>query len=191
MNTYTTVTPQDLSRRLAQGNGTRLIDVRDLDEFETMRVRGAECVPLPQVLQGASGWSKDCEVVLICHSGQRAREAAEKLASVGFSRVAAVEGGTKACVSAGVPVVRGSRRLPIQRQVLMGAGIVLLSGLVLSFGHPAFIAVTWFAATMLVIAGLTGFCPMAKMLAAAPWNRTRDAACGTEMCRAADSGAWS
>jgi hypothetical protein len=129
--------------------------------------------------------------MLICHSGQRAKEAAEKLESVGFTRIAAVDGGTKACVSAGLPLVRGSRRLPIQRQVLIGAGIVLLSGLALSFVQTGFIAITWFAASMLVVAGLTGFCPMAKILAAAPWNRKATPSCGSGSCDVATVGAAS
>ncbi len=185
MSMYRTMTADDLKTRLAEGNGARLIDVRDFDEFGTVHVRGADCVPLAQLLRTASEWSRDDELMLICHSGQRAQEAAEKLESVGFNRLAAVEGGTKACVSAGLPVVRGSTRLPIQRQVLIGAGVVLLSGLALSFVHAALIAITWFAATMLVVAGLTGFCPMAKMLAAAPWNRAAKPACDTGSCTSA------
>jgi rhodanese-related sulfurtransferase len=188
MNTYRTMTPTDLKAKLVEGNSARLIDVRDFDEFERLHVQGADCVPLQQILRGASEWSRDDDLTLICHSGQRAKEAAEKLESVGFNKVAAVEGGTKACVSAGLPLVRGSRRLPIQRQVLIGAGVVLLSGLALSFVQASFIAITWFAASMLVIAGLTGFCPMAKVLAAAPWNRKATPSCGSGSCNVATVG---
>jgi hypothetical protein len=51
--------------------------------------------------------------------------------------------------------------------------LVVLTGLTLSLIHPLFSLIAWFAAGSLVVAGITGFCPMAKMLAVAPWNRAR------------------
>ncbi|MCP4591967.1 MAG: rhodanese-like domain-containing protein [bacterium] len=171
MNSYRVLSPTEMNDRLQSGRKVRLIDVRDFDEFQTVHVCGADCVPLPQLLKQASSWTTDEELTLICHSGSRACEAAGQLGEFGFEHLAVVEGGTQACVQAGVSVVRGRRRIPLQRQVLLGAGLVMLSGLALSFVHGAFIVICWFAASMLVAAGLSGFCPMAKILALAPWNR--------------------
>lgn len=75
----------------------------------------------------------------------------------------------------GGEAVRERKGIPLFRQVMIGAGVVLLGGLTLSFVHPWFIGLTWFASVMLIIAGTTGFCPMARILKRMPWNR--DAVC--------------
>jgi len=172
MTMFEMIEPGDFARRYDDDNGVKLIDVRNFDEFERVHVRGARCVPLEQVLKSATDWPHDDELVLICHSGQRAREAGRKLHAVGFTRLAVVDGGTQACVSHGLPVERSTNRLPLQRQVLIGTGIVLLIGLALgTMLHPVFTLITWLTSAMVIVAGLTGFCPMARMLAAASWNR--------------------
>lgn len=171
MNGYSMMRPMDLEERMARVTPPRLVDVRDLDEFAGVHLRGAQSVPLPTLLSRASSWRAGDELVLICQSGQRAREAAGQLRDAGFDRLSVVEGGTRACVAAGVPSVRGRKRLPIQRQVFIGAGLVVLGGLSMSFLHPAFELISWFAASSLVLAGISGFCPMARLLAFAPWNR--------------------
>jgi len=152
----------------------RLVDVRDYDEFATAHVAGARCTPLPHLLERASEWSPKEPLLVICHSGQRAKEAARTLGEVGFEQVSVVRGGTTACIEAGLPMVRGRQRIPIYRQVIIGAGIVVLTGLTAGLVHPALQLVAWFAAGSMIVSGASGFCPMAKMLAAAPWNRQRD-----------------
>ncbi len=172
MTGYKTVKPVTMETR-ANGDATpRLIDVRNYDEFAVVHVGGAVCHPLPRLLEAATAWSPDEAIHLICQSGQRATEAAQMLSEVGFKRLFVVDGGTQGCIKAGLPVTRGTRRLPIQRQVFVGAGAMILAGLALSNIQPAFVLVSWFAATGLFLAGITGFCPMAKILAFAPWNRS-------------------
>jgi rhodanese-related sulfurtransferase len=166
-----TVSPDVLKERLAYGNGIRLVDVRDYDEFAAAHVAGARCTPLPRLLEQASAWSTKDPLLVICHSGQRAKEAARTLGEVGFEQVSVVRGGTTACIEAGLPIVRGRKRIPIQRQVFIGAGAVILSGLTLGLVVPVLQLVAWLAAGSMIVAGVSGFCPMAKMLAVAPWNR--------------------
>ncbi|MHC4697040.1 MAG: rhodanese-like domain-containing protein [Planctomycetota bacterium] len=175
MNSYCVLQPADLKQRLADATSPRLVDVRDLDEFTSVHVRGARCVPLPTLLKRVSDWSQDEELMLICHSGQRAREAATQLREVGFERLSVVDGGTEACAKADVSIVRGKKRIPIQRQVFIGAGLVVLGGLTLSLVHPAYVLISWFAAGSMIFAGASGFCPMAKVLALASWNRPGNA----------------
>ena len=76
-----------------------------------------------------------------------------------------------------MPVVTLKAPLPVMRQVLIAAGSVLLLGLALSLVHPWFIGLVWLAAGMLVMAGITGFCPMARLLACMPWNKVSSASC--------------
>lgn len=172
MSCFQLTSPSAICDRMKEQKPSRLVDVRGLDEFAAMHVEGAVCTPLPRLLDAASTWPPDEEVLLICHSGQRAREAAVQLAEAGFERLSVVEGGTQACAKAGVPVVRGKKRIPIQRQVMIIAGLLVLAGLSLAYLHPAFVAVSWFVSAGLVFAGTSGICPMARVLAMAPWNKT-------------------
>ncbi len=66
--------------------------------------------------------------------------------------------------------------LPLERQVLAIAGSLVLTGVILSLlVHPYFIALSAFVGAGLMVAGLTGFCGMALLLARAPWNQRSDA----------------
>jgi hypothetical protein len=57
------------------------------------------------------------------------------------------------------------------RQVQIGAGSLILLGLALSNVAPAWIALTWMVGIGLTVAGITGFCGLARLLMAMPWNR--------------------
>jgi hypothetical protein len=83
----------------------------------------------------------------------------------------------------GHPVERfRTSRLPILRQTHMGAGIIVLAGVILSLlVHPFWIALSAFAGAGLTVAGLTGFCGMANLLQWMPWNRTGNTA--TAACK--------
>lgn len=122
--------PGELQRLLSEGRCGKLIDVRHYDEYQRVHVEGAECVPLPQLLNAASAWGRDEEIVLLCQSGQRARQGAEQLRQLGFTNLTVVEGGTGACLRGALPVVRGRQIPSLQQQTLIGAGMVILSGLV-------------------------------------------------------------
>lgn len=160
----------------------RIVDVRDPDEFAAERLPAAQCVPLPTLLASAAMWDKTEPVLLVCKSGVRARRAAEQLSAAGFAHVALVEGGLDACKRAGVGVIVNHKTIPLFRQVLTGAGLLLLVGLGLSLVHSAFVLLAWFVAGGLTIAGLTGFCPMARLLEKMPWNS--GSACAGGSCSA-------
>jgi len=156
----------------------RLVDVREPDEFarERLDVDHCENVPLSRLAQTSASWDRSLPILVICKSGVRSRQAAGQLENLGFQHVATLEGGLQACRSAGLPVITTKAPLPIMRQVMIGASIVLLAGLSFSLLYPAFIALTWFSASMLMFAGITGVCPMARILAHMPWNQTKQTA---------------
>jgi rhodanese-related sulfurtransferase len=164
------------------GHGTgRVVDVRERDEFARERLAAnCECAPLGHITQASASWDRSEPLLLICKSGARSRQAAALLEGLGFQHVASLEGGLQACRQAGVPIVTTTAPLPITRQVFIGAGVVLLTGLALSLVHPLFIALTWFASAMLLTAGVTGFCPMARVLAHMPWNQPSSSSCATQ-----------
>jgi rhodanese-related sulfurtransferase len=178
-----TITPQQLAE-LCKGNAKPdLIDVRTPVEFREVHVEVARNVPLdrldPVALMQARNGSQDEQLYLICRSGNRGRQACEKFLAAGFTNIINVEGGTLACVDAGLPVVRGKKAISLERQVRIAAGLLVLLGALLGwFVHPALIGLSAFIGAGLVFAGATDTCGMGMMLARMPWNQVKEAASG-------------
>ena len=108
----------------------------------------------------------------ICRSGSRGQQACEKFVKADFPNVVNVEGGTMACVDAGLPVVRGKKAVSLERQVRIGAGSLVLLGAILGWlVHPAFIGLSAFVGAGLLYSGVTDTCGMGMVLARMPWNR--------------------
>ena len=153
-----------------------LIDVRTPVEFREVHLRAARNVPLGQldpaaVMQTRISGSEE-PLYIICQSGGRGRQACEMFRSAGFADVINVDGGTAACVAAGLPVVRGRKSISLERQVRITAGSFVLLGLLLAWLlHPAFIFLSAFVGAGLVFAGITDTCGMGMILARMPWNK--------------------
>lgn len=165
-----TVSPDELRQALQNGDPT-LIDVRTPAEYREVHVRGARNVPLdglsPEEFRGHDG-----PLYVICKSGSRSAKAGEKLEAAGLNEVRSIEGGTEACVTAGVDVVRGKKTISLERQVRIAAGSLVVIGVVLGWlVHPGFYGLSAFIGAGLVFAGVTDTCGMGMMLAKAPWNR--------------------
>lgn len=84
-----------------------------------------------------------------------------------------VAGGIEAWKQAGFATITGrSRTIDINRQVMIIAGILVLTG---TLGSLFFTnGLIWLAVIMgagLLFAGISGFCGMAKLLEKAPWNQ--------------------
>ena len=170
-----TITAQELRSLLTTGRPVDLIDVRSPAEYQMAHVREARLVPLDSLDPGAvreAPEGDDPRLHLICHSGSRARQAAEKLGAAGFDRVVLIEGGTQAWIDAGYPVVRGRKAISLERQVRIGAGSLVLLGIALgALVHPGLLGLSAFVGAGLVFAGVTDRCGMAAFLARMPWNR--------------------
>jgi len=176
-----TITPADLQQRLTANPDLILLDVRTPAEFDEVHVPNARLEPL-DLLQSANsiaalGLPKDQPLHLLCRSGARATNAATKLKDAGYGQTLVVEGGTLAWIEAGLPVVRGERKvIGLERQVRIAAGALVLTGVVLSLTiHPGFIGLSAFVGAGLVFAGITDWCGMGLLLAKAPWNQRRSA----------------
>jgi hypothetical protein len=75
-------------------------------------------------------------------------------------------------VAAGLPVVRGSKAISLERQVRMAAGSLVLLGILLAWlVHPACYGLSALVGAGLVFAGMTNTCGMGLLLARMPWNR--------------------
>jgi rhodanese-related sulfurtransferase len=86
--------------------GVVLVDVRQPDEYETVRVPGAQLIPLVDVPERIEEIPSDERVYVICAGGGRSAKAVEYLNNQGYDTVN-VAGGTKAWLEAGHPVEHG------------------------------------------------------------------------------------
>lgn len=176
-----TIAPTELHQLLRTQPDLTLLDVRTPGEYAELHVPRASNVPLdklaPKKLYGSGRLSKDQPVYILCHTGGRAKKAAEKFAKDGFSQAVVVEGGTLAWKEAGLPVARRTTRvISLERQVRIAAGSLVVTGIVLGyFVHPWFFGLSAFVGAGLVFAGITDFCGMGLLLAKLPWNSRKPA----------------
>lgn len=174
----TTITPDRLAQ-LHSGGQVELIDVRTPVEYREVHVDASRNVPLdrldPNAVMQARDGSADQPLYVICRSGSRGHQACERFVAAGYPNVVNVQGGTLACIEAGLPVVRGKQAIPLERQVRIAAGSLVPLGVILgSLVHPAFVGLAAFVGAGLVFAGITDTCGMGLLLAKMPWNRSGD-----------------
>lgn len=165
---------REVSEKLrCEGDKVCYIDVRSMSEFAAGHVPGAKCVPLDQLEKDTSGIPKDRLVILGCLSGKRAERAAELLSTKGYTNILELEGGISAWQASGLPVDRDKKApLPLIRQVLLTAGMIVLIGTLAGiWAHPAFLAIPVIMGAGLSFAGVTGRCGLAFCLEKMPWNR--------------------
>ncbi|MFM7078065.1 MAG: rhodanese-like domain-containing protein [Planctomycetaceae bacterium] len=179
-----TVSPTTLADLRRRGDAVTLIDVRTPAEFGEVHVDFARNIPLdrldPREIAALAGGGK---VYVICKSGGRSRQACEKLAAAGLEGAVSVEGGTAACVEAGLPVVRGRKAMSLERQVRIAAGALVALGAATAGLCPDPLwskvgaGLAAFVGCGLVFAGITDTCGMAMVLARMPWNQAGGTAC--------------
>ena len=173
------IEPQELAELSARGRKIDLIDVRTPVEFREVHVEFARNFPLdqldPAAVMQARNSSANEPLYLICRSGGRGQQACEKFQKAGISNVVNIEGGTLACVEAGLPVVRGKKSISLERQVRIAVGSLVLLGAGLgAFVNPAFIGLSAFVGAGLMFSGITDTCGMGMLLAWMPWNQCRE-----------------
>ena len=177
--TVSTMSPRKLAELCNEGKKIDLIDVRTPVEFREVHVEIARNVPLdrldPTALMQACNGSAPEPLYVLCRSGSRGQQACEQFLKAGFSNVVNIEGGTLACIEAGLPVVRGKKAISLERQVRIAAGSLVVLGALLGwFVHPAFIGLSAFVGAGLVFAGITDTCGMGMILARMPWNQCNE-----------------
>lgn len=159
--------------QIAQSQTPILIDVRAESEYQHEFLPCSENIPLSKIEQGKhQPLSKDEPVYLICRSGTRSQMAGRVLENKGYHNIISVDGGIQACKKQSNLVVTHKKVLPLMQQVQIGAGTLILLGLILAhLIHPYWMALTAFVGLGLTFAGLTGFCGMARLLLLMPWNK--------------------
>ncbi len=155
---------------------TLVLDVRTPAEFEEIHIEGAVLHPLselaPDKVRGMMEGKTEC--VVVCRSGNRAKQAATRLSEAGLNAVKVLDGGMQAWESAGRPVNRGRAMMSLERQVRITAGSLVFVGAVLGFFvNPMWSLLSGFVGAGLVFAGMTDTCGMGMLIARMPWNKRR------------------
>ena len=166
-----TITPAELQALREHGAAPVLVDVRSPLEFEGERIAGSLSLPLETLDARLHELPEQAELVIVCRTGVRATIAAETLGRAGHrSRV--LEGGVLAWRGAKLPLKVGRRRLPVDRQVQLIAGSMVVTGVALgTLVNPWFLGLSAFFGAGLTFAGATGTCGLALVLMKMPWNR--------------------
>lgn len=171
------VFPRQFMDEWEKGHQPMLLDVRGPGEYKAAHAPMATLMPLGDLNEHVvQHWGlMEKPVVLICDSGDRTQVAAEKLLDLGAREVTCVEGGMKGWIAAGLPVEQGTAwGLPLMRQVQTIIGLcVLPTALLAIFVHPLWAVIPAIFGAGLIMAGLTGWCGLALLVARMPWNRTQ------------------
>lgn len=162
------LSPAEVAERLRRG--AVLIDVREADEVARERIPAATHVPLSRI---DSTRIDEGQVIFTCRTGGRTGANAARLAGCVPGQAYVLDGGLEAWKAAGMDVAKDSKApIEIMRQVQMTAGGLILLGAALGLTvHPGFWGLSAFVGAGLFVAGATGFCGMARLMAVMPWNR--------------------
>jgi len=92
------ITPQDLARKLADGQAVTLIDVRQPKEHAFAAIAGSTLIPLNELAArvGEIPVKPNVPIVVYCHHGMRSQTAAAHLEKAGLSGVFSLTGGIEA-----------------------------------------------------------------------------------------------
>jgi rhodanese-related sulfurtransferase len=160
-----------------------ILDVRERDEYKAEHIANSICLPLSELQVSAPGILANLsgkKVVLLCLSGKRAQMAKRQIEALGCGNDCQLEiynGGLKQWKRSGLATTGvSSIQLPIMRQVLLVAGLLILTFSTLGyFISPIYYVGTAFTGAGLTFAGATGFCLMGELLSRMPWNQQQKA----------------
>jgi rhodanese-related sulfurtransferase len=178
--------PRAIEQWVREGS-CALIDVREPDEFARERIAGSRLMPLSKFEAESLSAPGVRRLVFHCKGGRRSAEAAQRAAMFVAPdvEVHSMRGGIEQWKADGLPVQLNAEapRLSVMQQVQLIIGTGVLGGMLLGhFAHPAGYLLTAFMGCGLLMAGLTGSCPLASLVAKLPWNRTSTSCCASGTC---------
>jgi len=140
-------------------------------------------VPLDQVIPNARKIAAQASgrVVVICQAGQRASQAADKLAAAGMGDLAVLDDGMNAWMAAGAPVedtadsADSKKRWALERQVRLVAGGSVATSVLASIWRPKARFVAGGIGAGLVFAAVSNTCMMGSALMKLPYNKGAEA----------------
>lgn len=107
MNDVRTISTQELQRRLDRDSGLHLWNVQTNRWFTGELIPGSRRVPLDTIEHDTRSVSKDAEIVVYCGGAacSQSREAARRLADVGYTNVRVFKDGLEGWKAAGNEIV--------------------------------------------------------------------------------------
>lgn len=90
------ISAEELQQKQLRGEAFRLIDVRELIEYEIARIERAELLPLSEFPAWCDRLNPHEEIVVMCHHGVRSAHVCRYLSEQGFENVANLNGGIDA-----------------------------------------------------------------------------------------------
>lgn len=162
--------------RLMMQQGALLVDIRSAAEHAREHIIGARHMPVEQI-GGPQPFGEVSAVIYHCRAGQRTGASAQKLAACVSCDAYMLEGGIDGWKRAGFDVeFDAGQPLELQRQVQIGAGSLVLLGVLLGYLlSPGFFVLSGLVGAGLIFAGVSGFCGLARVLMLMPWNRRLNA----------------
>ena len=176
------ISAHEYLERKRQGGSIALFDVRTAAEYREGHIPMARLLPLDELNEEALHQeleqlrpSSEMQIVFTCHSGFRAQQAYERMRNAGYGNLLLLQGGTEAWKNAGYPLSRCSKVMSLERQVQIAIGGLLLLKVIFGFTvHEMFFLLGAVIGAGLIVAGMTRWCGMARLVAAMPWNREND-----------------
>ncbi|MES9971689.1 MAG: rhodanese-like domain-containing protein [Candidatus Thiodiazotropha sp.] len=174
-----TISPSKLYAMQSQGEKVDLLDVRTGMEYGSGHIPGAKLLTLDEISDqslneqlGVPKKRDHASIYVTCQSGLRAQQAVERLHEYGYDNLVLVEGGTEGWEKAGLPMKRCGRVISLERQVQIAIGSLLLLKVLFGFTlHELFFLAGALIGVGLIMAGVTRWCGLARLIAMMPWNR--------------------
>lgn len=178
--------PRTIAQWLKAGQCT-LIDVREPEEHAREHIRASRLVPLSSLDPADFSTMQPGRLVFHCRSGRRSADAATQAAAwtPAGVEVHTMKGGIEQWKADAFPVELNASapRLSVMRQVQLSIGAGVLAGLAIGyFLHPLGYLLSAFMGGGLIMAGLSGACPLASAIAKMPWNRRPMCGCSQGSC---------
>ncbi len=92
------------AKELIESRQVKVIDVRELSEYNEGHIPGVVLAPLGQFLANPDKYADRDGLIFVCAIGQRSAVAAEMAAAIGRANLYNLEGGTIAWAESGLPI---------------------------------------------------------------------------------------
>jgi rhodanese-related sulfurtransferase len=90
------IEPADLNQRIRNSEPVQLLDVRTREEFDAVKIDGAQFFSQDLMQQAMTDWNRDELLVIYDHQGNRSMDAAAYFQGHGFKNVRSLRGGIDA-----------------------------------------------------------------------------------------------
>ena len=86
---YRQISQEQAKSMMEEDDGHIIVDVRRMDEYEQGHIQGAVCIPNETILAEPPKELNDYDQIILiyCRSGNRSKQAAQKLADMGYRNI--------------------------------------------------------------------------------------------------------